>query len=490
MTGRAWMAARVAMALALMAMFYLLALGISCGLLWLAYADVVHMRRVHVKVVVFCVLGAGAILWSILPRPDKFEPPGPRVLPAEEPDLFHAIKDTAGATRQEMPAEVYVVNEVNAFVTQRGGVMGFGSRRVMGLGVPLMQALTVQEFKAVLAHEFGHYHAGDVKLGPWIYQTRAAMGRTIEHLDGNILQKIFLWYGQLFLRLTHAVSRRQEFIADEVAARAAGAGVMISGLRKVHAAALAFQGYWQSEVAPLLGSGYVPPVSHGFSRFMTTPRVARDLDDAVKREEAEGETDPYDTHPSLRDRVAALSTQPMGEAGDVRPATVLLRRLARWERQLLGAIVDDNWARSLKAIEWEKVPEAVFIPAWREMAAKHVALLRDLRLDALPATAALAERGTALVDAGETLTVDEKAYRMSQVIAGAACLALLARGWTLVTAPGDEIAFNKSGRELRPFTDILAMAAGTLTAAEWKQRCADAGLSDVPLVGAADTFAA
>ena len=103
-------------------------------------------------------------------------------------------------------------------------------------------SITVQEFKAVLAHEFGHYHAGDVKLGPWIYKTRAAMGRTIAHLDGNILQKLFLWYGQLFLRITHAVSRRQEFIADEVAARAAGAGVMMSGLRKVHTAPWHFTG--------------------------------------------------------------------------------------------------------------------------------------------------------------------------------------------------------------------------------------------------------
>ena len=39
-------------------------------------------------------------------------------------------------TAQTMPEEVYVVNAVNAFVAQRGGIMGIGSRRVMGIGLP------------------------------------------------------------------------------------------------------------------------------------------------------------------------------------------------------------------------------------------------------------------------------------------------------------------------------------------------------------------
>ena len=90
-----------------------------------------------------------------------------------------------------MPTEVYLVADVNAFVTTRGGFMGFGSRRVMGLGLPLLQTLGVRELRAVLAHEFGHYHGGDTKLGPWIYKTRAAIGRTLQGLAGYsaMLQK-------------------------------------------------------------------------------------------------------------------------------------------------------------------------------------------------------------------------------------------------------------------------------------------------------------
>jgi Zn-dependent protease with chaperone function len=73
---------------------------------------------------------------------------------------------------------VYLVADVNAFVAQRGGWMELFSTRVMGLGLPLLNALTVSELRAVLSHEFGHYAGGDTKLLPWIYRARIAIIRT------------------------------------------------------------------------------------------------------------------------------------------------------------------------------------------------------------------------------------------------------------------------------------------------------------------------
>jgi Zn-dependent protease with chaperone function len=69
-----------------------------------------------------------------------------------------------------MPAEVYLIPEVNAWVGQRGGFMGIGSRRIMGLGLPLLETLNVSQLEAVLVHEFGHYYRGDTRLGPWVYK--------------------------------------------------------------------------------------------------------------------------------------------------------------------------------------------------------------------------------------------------------------------------------------------------------------------------------
>src|SRR5262249_5945869 len=104
----------------------------------------------------FGLVIAGALLWSIAPRRDRFTPPGPLLERGEHPRLFAELDSIASALDEPMPAEVYLVGDVNAWVTDRGGVMGFGSRRVMGLGLPLMAMLTTSEFRAVLARGVAH----------------------------------------------------------------------------------------------------------------------------------------------------------------------------------------------------------------------------------------------------------------------------------------------------------------------------------------------
>jgi heat shock protein HtpX len=82
---------------------------------------------------IYAVLGI-AILWAILPRIDRFESPGPRVTPMDEPALFELVAAVAAATRLRMPEDVYFVGGVTASVTQRGGILGVGSRRVLVSG--------------------------------------------------------------------------------------------------------------------------------------------------------------------------------------------------------------------------------------------------------------------------------------------------------------------------------------------------------------------
>ena len=146
-----------------------LALGLAGALLWVPYAVFNYAGRIPVKLALGCLAGAAIILWSVMPRPDRFEAPGPELEPAKHPKLFQMIRGVASATKQEMPAEVYLVGDMNAWVAHRGGLMGLGARGIMGLGLPLLQTLSVSELRAVLAHEFGHYHGGDTKLGRFVY---------------------------------------------------------------------------------------------------------------------------------------------------------------------------------------------------------------------------------------------------------------------------------------------------------------------------------
>src|SRR5262245_54897362 len=124
-----------------MAGFYVFALGIASAMLWIAWWNVTAARHADVRLIASTIVIACTILWALIPRIDKFEPPGPRLTPGNAPKLFDMINDVAKATSQARPAEVYLLHDVNAFVSQRGGVMGFGSRRVMGVGLPLIKGL-------------------------------------------------------------------------------------------------------------------------------------------------------------------------------------------------------------------------------------------------------------------------------------------------------------------------------------------------------------
>ena len=443
MSRKSWLAGRALMAIGLMVSFYVLALGVSFGLLWLAYIDLTRTRHPAFRLIAFCVVGAVSVLWAILPRRDRFEAPGPRVTPEDQPELFGAIGDIARATSQPMPADVYLTNDVNAFVTQRDGFMGAGGRRVMGLGLPLMQALTVDEFKGVLTHEFGHYHAGDVALGPWIHKTQTAMVRTIVQLSENVLRFIFIGFATMFLRVTHAVSRRQEFIADELAARVAGPDAMASALRKVGVAGMAYQSYWYSELVPVIQAGFRPPVIDGFGRYASSPRVSS-LFETVgqQQEEAAAKPNPYDTHPSLADRIAALRKQPSRPgSSDSRPATALLRNVETCEQQLFATLGAD--LAGLKPLDWSRVTDAVYLPMWRARLKQHGALLRNYTVAHPPATAQAIQaigKGILPADANEA----NRAGVAWQLIVAARVLEVPNGRCPTVTVPGADDVHRSS----------------------------------------------
>ena len=158
----------------------------------------------------------------------------------------------------------------------------------------------------------------------------------------------------------------QEFIADEVAARAAGAAVMASALRKVHGAAVAFHDYWSGEVSPVLNSGYLPPLAAGFARFVQVESVSverrdRDPDGGSRRGVGPVRHAPAAARARRRAEVAAA-----GQSGDTRPAVSLLGDPQRWERRLLAAAINEEWARSLKPVAWDKVVDTVYVPMWRQ----------------------------------------------------------------------------------------------------------------------------
>jgi Zn-dependent protease with chaperone function len=143
----------------------------------------------------FGLVAGLTILWSLIPRRRKVEVKGARIDLSRQPRLHAQIAEIAAALREPMPSEVYLVADANAFVMESSGPFGLNKRRILGLGLPLLQMLTVAQFRAVLAHEFAHYYAGDTRLTPWLYNTQSTMERVYENLGrkSQVLRFLTRW---------------------------------------------------------------------------------------------------------------------------------------------------------------------------------------------------------------------------------------------------------------------------------------------------------
>jgi heat shock protein HtpX len=480
------LAGRVALALTLMAGFYLLALAIVGLLLFVVYLEIAS-GRLNIYLTIICLFAAGVILWSIIPRPQRFDAPGPLLKPDQNPRLFAELKSISSAVSQNLPSEVYLLPDANAYVAQRGGFLGLGCRRIIGIGLPLLSVLTVSQLRSVLAHEFGHYYGGDTRLGPLIFRTRIMVIRTVSglHADNTFFYLIrlpFYGYGKMFLRITQAVSRSQEYSADRLAARLAGSANTITALRNIHGIGPAWDSYWRSEYAPILSSGFVPPLASGFKRFLQSKNVAEKVTEIIEKQSKESKTNPYDSHPSLKDRIAALESLPSGqEISEDAPAISLLDNIPPLEMGLLQPIADRNNISGLKTAGWDEIAALVYIPSWERALRQRENLLKGLTPEELAEAAGKSDLLLNRLAGAENLNEQDRLGLLNRTIGAALTLALLQRGWKVKTAPGDPVYVYRGKQKFEPFEIYQRLQSAALPPEVWQQTCRSLGIAAVDL---------
>jgi heat shock protein HtpX len=470
---------RASVALGLMVGFYLLAIGVGVGLLVLAWFAVSTEQVATVKLAFFSAVAGGTVLWSLRPRIDRFEVPGPALTREAQPELFGVIEDVARAANQEMPVDVYAIADVNAGVSTRGGVFGIGGRRTMVVGIPLLHLLTVDQFKAVVAHEFGHYDGGDTKIGRLVYHTRAGLARTLAAVHGKLVSVVFNAYGTLLLRVSSAVARHAEFEADAFAARVTSGEDLKTSLLKLDREGAMFPLFYASNMRQLIEEGYWAPVGYGFATFCARPALSRVTVRPADETGAPSAESQYDSHPPTSARVAALDalspTSP--RVADARIAGSLLRDSRQLEADLF--IPPDRRAAKLTPVEWADVTTQVFVPRWRRVAREQAQLLEHVRIES-PPTSPKDVIQLGRTHGGPRMRTGFQENVLTDALFAIACgvmTRLIDAGWTPTASPSLFSELVRGEERIEPMQAIFEIAAGATPVVEWAKFCEREGLS-------------
>ncbi|GGU37077.1 M48 family metalloprotease [Lentzea flava] len=325
---------RAAIAVALLVGFYVIASALIGGLLALETYALINRPFVGLKLALFVVPVVFALVKGLvsLERREQDEVPGTLVTPADQPALWDLVRRLAADLGTRPPDEIRILAAVNAGVAEDTRFLGLRVlKRRMFIGAPLLTSMTEKQLIAVIAHELGHYANKDTRLAGVVVSGRAAMLRAGSHMNAEhwfqrLIVKLFQGYAKLYLRVSQAISRRQEFAADRFSAQLAGSSAASSALRELPVIDAAWDLFTDRHLTVAWDLGYLPTTFFdGFARLRTSPELHEQLEQ-IRQHPSDPDRGPYDSHPPLQDRIAAidaLALEPESGWGD-RPAVELL----------------------------------------------------------------------------------------------------------------------------------------------------------------------
>jgi Zn-dependent protease with chaperone function len=292
----------------------------------------------------------------------------------DHPKLFAFIRQLTTDAQTRFPKRIYLSPEVNACVFYDSSFfsMFLPVKKNLQIGLGLVNAVNLSEFKAIMAHEFGHFSQRSMKLGSFVYNVNKVIynmlfentsysrslqnwanmsgyfaffaGLTAHIVIGiqSILRKMYSFINRNYMGL----SREMEFHADAVAASVSGSANCVSALRRVELAGSSYntviqkcnnlykEKYITSNLYPnqqavtrhlakdfkLTLQNDLPVVDDGFLQMLNVTRV--------------NFKDQWASHPALAEREEHLNT--LNVQGDrcEDSAWVLFDNPEQWQQQL------------------------------------------------------------------------------------------------------------------------------------------------------------
>lgn len=320
---------------------------------------------------------------------------------AELPQLFHFIRAITEEVGAPFPKKIFLSPEVNASVFYNSSFwsMFFPVKKNLVIGLGLVNSISLREFQAVMAHEFGHFSQKSMRLGSYIYNVNRAIHNMLFDNEGyqnalNQLAQSGSWMGifsilttviingiQLILQKVYEIvnrqyrslSRQMEFHADAVAVYVAGGKAISSSLKRIEFGDMAFNSLlstyekWASE--KLFAANIYPQQS------LMMKQISEDL--GIKGPFAQNLPDPdslavlekfhqevkiedqWASHPRLDQRAKHALSKGVSAPDDDRLAWELFPDAERWQIRLSEKLLSVPVDPDLKQLELDDFQEKI-----------------------------------------------------------------------------------------------------------------------------------
>lgn len=247
-------------------LYWLLVVALGYSVYWAFTYDIITVNKLTILGKLAAIAGSIMLFIFTLKFIFKLRNPKPtnriKLYKKDFPELFNFIDEICRETGAPKPKAIYVDPDVNAYVSYTNIWLSliFPTGKDLTIGLGLVSALNLSEFKAVMSHEFGHFSQKSMKIGSYIHSANTIIHDMIFNRDkwdelldrwrGSdirlsaaawiitpiiwlIRKALELFY--TFLNYMHsALSREMEFNADKVAVKTTGSVAIVSALWKLN----------------------------------------------------------------------------------------------------------------------------------------------------------------------------------------------------------------------------------------------------------------
>jgi len=271
------------------------------------FTDYYFVKLIFVMIAL-AIGAASALLKAIFGKLDpRFEVAGETVSESDAPTLWQRVREIAAKLNTPEPDRIIVGVDPSFFVTENPVTLGaeIHHGRTLYLSLPMLKVLAVDEADAVLGHELAHFSGQDTlwsrKISPLMQKFALylqALSNGLSLIVAHFMHVFWKLYGLSLSRL----SRVREFRADQIGAELISADAMKRALIKITCyceyRAKTEQGIVEKQKVDR-ELNLPMQLEQGYAAFLS--------EFAEKGESVEERVPhPFDTHPTLNNRLAHL----------------------------------------------------------------------------------------------------------------------------------------------------------------------------------------